>query len=123
MGMLVDGKWERKPLVETSESGGFERAPSVLRNWVTSDGAAGPDGGGRVHCLTCHRAHASSAPQAGRWDFAVEFLIDDGVSSGSHALPSPYPALEQDSLCNKCHSGESHDFDGGDPGIVDQPGG
>ena len=67
-----------------------------------------PDSGSRVMCLTCHRAHATSAPNAGRWDFNVTLLDEDGVESGSYALPNPYDA-NQRSLCNKCHSKDEFD--------------
>ena len=67
------------------------------------DRTAGPVGADRVMCLSCHRAHASSAPASGRWDFNVALLADDGVVSGSYAIPSPYPDPEQASLCQKCH--------------------
>ncbi len=63
---------------------------------------SGPSAGSEVMCLTCHRAHASSAPDAGRWDFGVTFLADDGLASGSYPIPNPYGA-NQRSLCNKCH--------------------
>ena len=46
MGMLVDGKWEKKPLVDHEDDGAFDRDPSVLRNWVTADGSPGPTGDG-----------------------------------------------------------------------------
>lgn len=72
------------------------------------DRTAGPGTSGRLHCLTCHRAHASSAPASGRWDFRVYHLADDGVASGSWPLPSPYPDPEQRQLCRKCH-GQNHD--------------
>jgi hypothetical protein len=70
----------------------------------TTSSTAGPVGGSQVMCLTCHRAHASSAPDAGRWDFSVTFLHEDGVESGSYAIPDPYNNLNQRSLCNKCHN-------------------
>lgn len=70
--------------------------------------AAGPGSDGRLHCLTCHRAHASSAPASGRWDFQVYHLAQDGVVSGSWALPNPYPDPDQRQLCRKCH-GQNHD--------------
>lgn len=67
-------------------------------------GTAGPAAADRLTCLTCHRAHASSAPAAGRWDFRVYRLSQDGLVSGSYALPSPYPGDEQGQLCRKCHA-------------------
>lgn len=67
----------------------------------------GPSGTSKVMCLTCHRAHASSAPDAGRWDFNIVTWSEEGVESGSYAIPNPYAATsgaEQRSLCNKCHA-------------------
>lgn len=76
---------------------------------MTTVGTAGPSSGSRVMCLTCHRAHASSAPNAGRWDFNVTFLSEDGVQSGSYGLPNPYGNPGQRSLCNKCHGKDQFD--------------
>jgi hypothetical protein len=57
-----------------------------------------------IMCLSCHRAHASSAPYAGRWDFNVSQLAQDGLASGSYPIPNPY-GPNQGSLCTKCHEG------------------
>ncbi len=78
---------------------------------MTVSSTAGPTGGSKVMCLTCHRSHATSGPDAGRWDFKVTFLEEDGVESGSFALPNPYAAqtAEQRSLCNKCHNKDEGD--------------
>jgi len=69
---------------------------------------AGPaNGTSKVMCLTCHRAHASSAPQAGRWDFNITIWDEEGVESSSYVIPNPYAATaagHQRSLCNKCHA-------------------
>ncbi len=70
---------------------------------------AGPTASSKVMCLSCHRAHASSAPDAGRWDFSVTRLRDDGEESGSYAIPDPYVSNEQGSLCNKCHRKDEFD--------------
>ena len=59
--------------------------------------------------MTCHRAHATSAPDAGRWDFSVTFLIEDGDESGSYEIPNPYTD-NQRSLCNKCHRKDEFDI-------------
>lgn len=67
MGLLVDGKWQ-DAWYDTRKSGGrFERSKSKFRNWVTADGAPGPDGKGgfkaepgRYHLyvsLACPWAH------------------------------------------------------------------
>ena len=71
--------------------------------WVTSTGTEGPTDNSRVMCLSCHRAHASSAPHSGRWDFNLTFLNQDGVQSGSYPIPNPYPSPTQKRLCEKCH--------------------
>jgi predicted CXXCH cytochrome family protein len=57
----------------------------------------------RIMCLSCHRAHATSSPAAGRWDFNVSLLAEDGVESGSYAIPNPYGDPNQGPLCEKCH--------------------
>lgn len=66
---------------------------------------AGPTAASRLTCLSCHRAHASSAPVSGRWDFNVSTLGADGVESGSWAIPNPYGDPAQPALCWKCHVG------------------
>jgi len=71
---------------------------------MTTATTAGPPGGARIMCLTCHRAHASSAPAAGRWDFNVGLLSEDGIASGSYPLPDPYQDPAQGQLCHKCHA-------------------
>jgi hypothetical protein len=93
----------------------FERQitdPTILDATTT----VGPNGNSNVMCLSCHRAHASAFPNAGRWDFETEFLVDshpqdsDGGATAGDQLASYYgrnimtvfgPA--QRSLCNKCH--------------------
>lgn len=69
----------------------------------TVDSTSGPGGGSQVMCLTCHRAHASSAPGAGRWDFNVGLLWEDGKESMSYPIPDPYRSQSQGTLCRKCH--------------------
>lgn len=76
----------------------------------TTTSTTGPTSTSQVSCITCHRAHASTGPNIGRWDFALTFLEEDGVESGSFALP--YPAaygVNQRSLCNKCHVKDAGD--------------
>lgn len=75
----------------------------------------GPQGASRVMCLTCHRAHASSAPSAGRWDFNVALLEDDGAVSQSYAIPNPYNSPAQGTLCTKCHQGGASSARSQDP--------
>jgi cytochrome c553 len=76
---------------------------------VTLNSTAGPTATSKVTCMTCHRAHATSAQNAGRWDFNVTYLDDDGVASGSYAIPNPYNDPSQRSLCNKCHLKDLND--------------
>ncbi len=75
----------------------------------TTSSTAGPTASSQVSCITCHRAHASSAPDAGRWDFSVTLMEEDGVESGSYAIPDPYNNPNQRSLCNKCHNKDAFD--------------
>ncbi|MDH5823912.1 glutathione S-transferase family protein [Luteimonas sp. RD2P54] len=46
MGMLIDGKWHSDEEIPVDEEGRLQRPSSVFRNWVTADGAAGPEGEG-----------------------------------------------------------------------------
>jgi cytochrome c553 len=72
----------------------------------TVNSRQGPSASSRIICLSCHRAHATSAPGAGRWDFNVEYLDRDGVPSSSYPLPNPYRIPRQRTLCSKCHRPE-----------------
>jgi len=74
---------------------------------AATNSTAGPTAVSRVSCVTCHRAHATSAPAAGRWDFNVSTLGADGVESGSWPIPNPYGDPAQPALCWKCHVGGS----------------
>ena len=67
MGRMVDGQWH-DVWHDTGKTGGqYERQASVVRNWITKDGAPGPSGRGgftaqpgRYHlyvCLACPWAH------------------------------------------------------------------
>lgn len=73
----------------------------------TTSSTEGPSPRSRIMCLTCHRAHGSSSPSAGRWDFNVSFLVDDGRESGSFRIPDPYGDPTQGPLCRKCHDASS----------------
>ncbi len=68
--------------------------------------------GARVTCLSCHRAHASSGPRSGRWDFEITTWAEEGILSGSYAIPNPYAATAgpaQRRLCDKCHGDNAPD--------------
>jgi len=99
----------------TSDQDGGDQASAYLAAVPFEDSGAdytssqGPGASSKVMCLTCHRAHASSAPDAGRWDFSVTLLSEDGAESGSYPIPNPYSDLAQRSLCNKCHHKDAYD--------------
>ena len=67
MGLLIDGKWTQDEAGGTDKTGRFQRPASVLRHWITPDGAPGPSGeggfgaqAGRYHLyvsLACPWAH------------------------------------------------------------------
>ena len=67
MGLLVEGQWQNQWYDTKSTGGSFERKASSFRNWVTTDGSAGPSGVGgfkaepnRYHLyvsLACPWAH------------------------------------------------------------------
>ena len=74
----------------------------------TTSSTQGPTSASRVMCLTCHRAHATSAESAGRWDFNVTFIEEDGLAQTTYPLAQRVanivnPVNAQRSLCNKCH--------------------
>ncbi len=61
MGQLVDGIWQDARINTVKSDGSFERANSVLRNWITPDGRPGPTGRGgfaaetgRYHLYVSH---------------------------------------------------------------------
>src|SRR5258706_14873748 len=67
MGMLIDGQWHDVWYATKSTGGRFVRKNAAFRNWITSDGSAGPTGeggfnaeAGRYHLyvsLPCPWAH------------------------------------------------------------------
>jgi hypothetical protein len=78
----------------------------------------GPEADDYVMCLTCHRAHASANPNAGRWDFEHELLADAAALGSGDLDPTTQGIIYangaivdvvatygeyQRSLCNKCH--------------------
>lgn len=81
---------------------------------VTITSTAGPTAGtSMVACVTCHRAHATSAQDMGRWDFTIQNIETDGATSGSWKIPYAQATLpaddDQKSLCNKCHTQDEFD--------------
>jgi hypothetical protein len=76
-------------------------------------------------CLTCHRAHASGWDEAARWNANTDYIVYNGFFSQDSQQYQPYGqgrteaeaqqayyamqasrfAVNQDTLCHKCHSG------------------
>jgi hypothetical protein len=109
----------------------FEEGTSnydLLKTYAKTDDSflAGPDTlSSQVMCLTCHRAHASAWDGATRWNTRTEYIVYDGFYSQEGQAYQPYGqgrtemealrayydmgagrfAVNQDSLCNKCHGG------------------
>lgn len=44
MGLLVDGQWQDRWYPTEETKGRFVRAAAQFRNWITTDGSAGPTG-------------------------------------------------------------------------------
>lgn len=113
----------------------FEEGSSDLTALTADTGATtGATTGDNVTCLTCHRAHASAWDSATRWNMAPgAYLTVAGSWPGTNApnvdgmkgenatgktvqeyQQSMYDrnasayALNQGSLCNKCHWNDSH---------------
>lgn len=75
MGKLIDGQWHGDtPVAPTDDKGDFQRADSTFRDWLTADGAPGPNGQrgvpaepGRYHLyvsLACPWAHRTLVVRA-----------------------------------------------------------
>lgn len=87
MGLLIDGKWQDK-WYDTAKDGRFQRENAKRRNWITTDGSAGPSGtggfpaeAGRYHLyvsLACPWAHRTLIFRKLK---GLESLIDVSVVS------------------------------------------
>lgn len=68
MGLLVDGKWHDKWYDTEANDGRFIRTESQFRNWITSDGSAGPsgEGGFKAEANRYHLYIANACPWANR---------------------------------------------------------
>jgi putative glutathione S-transferase len=100
MGLLVDGKWHDQ-WYDTAKTGGkFEREAARFRNWVTSDGSAGPDGeggfpaeSGRYHlyvsmaCPWAHRTLIFRALKGLERHISVSVVHPDMVENGWEFRP------------------------------------
>jgi len=61
MGVMIDGVWHVEEPADRHQNGRFNHPQSVIRNWITPDGAPGPTGiggfkaeAGRYHLYICH---------------------------------------------------------------------
>lgn len=61
MGVMIGGVWQVEEPIDLHQKGRFNLPDSIIRNWITADGAPGPsgDGGfkaeaGRYHLYICH---------------------------------------------------------------------
>ena len=92
----------------TFASGYLHYVPIVDPAITTTTASGATDGTSSVACVSCHRSHATSAMDAGRWDFSVTGLAEDGHESSSYPMPNPFDGFQR-SLCNKCHSKDEYD--------------
>lgn len=107
---------------------GVNSTYATLKLHAKSDGSymSGPvSGDEQVMCLTCHRAHASGWDYATRWNANSDYVVWNGYYSQDGQAYQPYGqgrteleaqqayygmkasrfALNQDTLCHKCHAG------------------
>jgi hypothetical protein len=93
----------------------FERGTTTLQ-LLDPNSRQGPEASANVMCLTCHRAHASAFPNAGRWDFTASLLagshpaVGDVGATVSDVYYSYYSrditaefGAGQGQFCEKCH--------------------
>ncbi len=68
MGLLVDGKWHDKWYDTEKNDGRFIREESQFRNWITTDGSAGPtgEGGFKAEAGRYHLYISNACPWANR---------------------------------------------------------
>ncbi len=101
---------------------------TTLKAHAKSDDSylVGPDStNSQVMCLSCHRAHASGWDEATRWNTNTDYIVYNGYYSQQGQAYQPYGqgrmeseaqaayyglqssrfALNQDTLCHKCHAG------------------
>jgi glutathionyl-hydroquinone reductase len=109
--MLVNGKWTAgwHPIQSKDAKGGFVRQESQFRNWITSDGRAGPtgEGGFRAEAGRYHLYVALTCPWASRTLLVRKLKGLDDVISLSVVEPGltdegwrfgDYPGADRDTL-------------------------
>lgn len=113
MGLLIDGQWHDQWYDTKSSNGKFIRTQAQYRNWVTSDGAAGPSGEpgykaepGRYHLyvsLACPWAHRTLIVRALKglqqqisYDVVHPLMLESGWT-----FDSDFPAATGDRINQK----------------------
>ena len=129
MGLLIDGEWHDQWYDTQSSNGKFIRTEAQYRNWVTSDGSAGPTGvagfkaePGRYHLyvsLACPWAHRTLIVRALKglqqqisYDVVHPLMLESGWT-----FDSDFPAATGDRInqkqfmhqiytqCDPCYTG------------------
>jgi putative glutathione S-transferase len=113
MGLLIDGEWHDQWYDTQSSNGKFIRTEAQYRNWVTSDGSAGPTGEagfkaepGRYHLyvsLACPWAHRTLIVRALKglqqqisYDVVHPLMLESGWT-----FDSDFPAATGDRINQK----------------------
>jgi len=115
MGFLRDGEWQRDATGFAGADGAFHRSPTRFRNWVTADGAPGPQGrggfraeSGRYHLyvsLACPWAHRTLIFRRLKGldahigvDVVHPLMLDEGWT-----FATDFPGATGDSLFGSAH--------------------
>ncbi len=109
MGLLIDGEWHDQWYDTKSTGGSFQRKEAQFRNWVTSDGSAGPSGAGgfraesgRYHlyvsyaCPWAHRALIFRTLKGLEDHIAISVVHPDMLSDGWTFQTDKYGATGDD---------------------------
>lgn len=110
MGQLIDGTWQDSWYDTKSSGGKFERTTTQFRNWITTDGSAGPSGSGgfqaesgRYHLYVsyaCPWAHRTLIFRAikGLNDHITTSAVHPDMLSDGWTFGSDFPAATGDDL-------------------------
>ncbi|MDO8421955.1 MAG: glutathione S-transferase family protein [Parvibaculum sp.] len=113
MGLLVNGSWQDKWYDTKSTGGRFVRQDAAFRNWVTTDGSAGPTGdagfkaeAGRYHLyvsLACPWAHRTLILRhLKKLDDEISLtIVDPLMLEEGWTITGNFPGTLPDSVNNK----------------------